>query len=75
MSEHLTIVADAYEPWIYFIDLIKGKCIGIQCEIINYLSRSLNISYNIITVSTGAGTLLPNNTWTGFFGKFINNVR
>ena len=72
MPDRLVLVAEPFEPWM---TLINNNCIGILCNIINYLSMSLNMTYKIITIASGYGYQLPNNSWTGMFSTIFKNVR
>ena len=46
MSKHLRVVASTIVPWIMRIN--DHECKKILCELIKYLSKSLNFTYNLI---------------------------
>ena len=74
MTKHITIVASAIKPWFYYLGQNKNDCFGIQCNIINYLARSLNFTYNVLISMNGIGVKLPNNSWSGAIRMLLDNV-
>ena len=46
MEKHLRVVAPRIVPWIFRIN--DHECNQILCELIKYLSKSLNFTYNLI---------------------------
>ena len=74
MYEQITLVASGKEPWFYYTKQNNNYCYGIQCNLINYLARSLNFTYNVIIDTNGKGFQLPNNSWSGKIGKLFSNV-
>ena len=74
MSKYITILSSGLKPWFYYLDQAKSDCSGIQCDIINYLARSLNFTYNVIINTNGIGSKLPNNSWSGAIRLLLDNV-
>ena len=75
MYSHLRIVLDPLPPWIY-LNKSKGEqhCTGIQCQLLKYISKSLNFSYEFIIDKQGMGYELKNKSWNGFMGQIARNV-
>ena len=73
MVKHLRIAGDLAAPWLKLENGLK-ICSGIQCNLIKYLARSLNFSYEIIGVKDGPGYQLPNGSWNGMIGRIHRNV-
>lgn len=72
MSRHLRLVAELCRPWILLNN--DQVCTGIQCNLLKYLARSLNFTYQIITTKDGSGFQLDNGSWTGMIGMIERNV-
>jgi len=51
MPDHLTLTAIPHKPWFYYINNDYDNCLGIQCDIIKYLSRSLNFTFKVLLES------------------------
>jgi hypothetical protein len=76
MYSHLRLVIDPHNPWIVINETIdKQYCEGIQCQLLKYVSKSLNFTYEFIRESDGIGHELSNNSWKGFIDRIFNNVR
>ena len=73
MVKHLRLVGDLIAPWLK-LENNQSICSGIQCNLMKYLARSFNFSYEIIGVKDGPGYQLPNGSWTGMIGKILSNV-
>ena len=74
MSTHLRLVAEVIAPWIQLVNSSNHYCIGIQCNMLNYIARSLNFTYEIVATKEGPGYQLANGSWTGLIGKIERNV-
>jgi len=75
MYSHLRLVINSHNPWIIVNQTIdKQYCEGIQCELLKYVSKSLNFTYEFICDKMGMGYQLENKTWNGFFGRIDRNV-
>lgn len=75
MYSHLRLVVDPHYPWIVVNQAIdKQYCKGIQCELLKYVSKSLNFTYEYILDKHGDGDQLRNKTWIGSVGTIFNNV-
>jgi hypothetical protein len=49
MYSHLRLVIYPHNPWIVINETIdKQYCEGIQCDLLKYVSKSLNFSYEFI---------------------------
>jgi len=76
MYSHLRLIIDPNIPWIYVNQTIdKQYCEGIQCQLLKYVSKSLNFSYEFVFEKEGIEYGLENKTWTGFMGAINRNVR
>jgi hypothetical protein len=54
MNSHLRLDVYPVNPWIVINETIdKEYCKGIQCELLKYVSKSLNLSYQFITGGKG----------------------
>ena len=47
---------------------------GINIDILKYLSRSLNFTYEIIRERNGPGYQSENKSWTGMIGRIYDQV-
>ena len=75
MSDVLRIIVNQYSPWMILNETHPNHCRGISCEIIQYLSRSLNFSYKLIHQDgINTGHQLDNGTWTGSIGMIQSGV-
>lgn len=74
MTTHLRLVAELQAPWIVLVNNNNRRCRGLQCDLLNYLSRSLNFTYEISSTKEGPGLELANGSWTGLIGKIQSNV-
>jgi hypothetical protein len=76
MYSHLRLAINPLNPWIVINETIdKQYCEGIQCQLLKYVSKSLNFTYEFIIDRDGVGYELSNNSWKGFIGRIFNNVR
>ena len=73
MGLRLKLSADPRNPWNYF-EPNNNTCIGIQCNLIQYLSKSLNFTYDLVYEPRGVGHAFPNRSWDGMIGRIIRNV-
>ncbi len=63
-------------PWIFITETIdKQYCTGILCGFIEYVSKSLNFSYEFVKELDGIGQELSNGSWIGFMGRILKDVR
>ena len=70
---HLRIVSyKQQKPWM----MRKGQndCQLVLCELIKYLSRSMNFTYNFIDVTHFGIFNAQNQSWSGAMGRFQRNV-
>ena len=72
MTLHVRLVALLISPWLEVHQ--NNKYSGIQVNLMNYIARSLNFTYEISIIYDGAGLKLDNGTWTGMIGRIQNNV-
>ena len=72
MTPHVRLIAQSINPW--FKAQRKNTYSGIQVNMMSYIARSLNFTYEILINNGGSGNKLDNGTWTGFIGKIMNNV-
>ncbi len=76
MYSHLRLAINPHNPWIVINETIdKQYCKGIQCEILKYVSKSLNFTYEFIRESDGPGYELSNGSWKGHIGRIVKDVR
>ncbi len=76
MYSHLRLAINPHIPWIFIKETIdKQYCEGIQCQLLKYLSKSLNFTYEFIIESDGVGQELSNVLWKGFISRIFNDVR
>ena len=76
MQAHLKLVGEFLEPWISR-ESTNIRCYGIQCNMVKYLTKSMNFTYELIDDRTGNGFQLKNGIWTGVLGRFergVNNL-
>ena len=75
MNPHLRLVLDPHKPWIIINKTIDRQyCEGIQCNLLKYISKSMNFSYEFLIDKQGMGYRLKNKTWNGFMGRIARNV-
>jgi hypothetical protein len=77
MYPHLRLVVDpTCIPWIFITETIDEQyCTGILCGFIEYVSKSLNFSYEFVKELDGIGQELSNGSWIGFMGRILKDVR
>jgi hypothetical protein len=76
MYAHLRLDVNPHNPWIVINETIdKQYCEGIQCQLLKYVSKSLNFSYEFITDGNRTGHKSSNNSGTGAIGRIFRNVR
>ena len=75
MNSHLRLVSSTFAPWITFKNGLDKGCEGIQCDLIKYLSKSFNFTYEFIKQKIGTGLRLANGSWTGTIGRIHQGVR
>jgi len=76
MYSHLRLAINPHNPWIVINETIdKQYCEGIQCQLLKYVSKSLNFSYEFITDGNRTRQKSSNESWTGPIGRIFNNVR
>ena len=74
MTNHLRLTGVTFAPFIFLKDNDKNYCDGINCNLIKYLSRSLNFTFEFIKYSHFA--FLPKNgNWSGPFEIIQRGVR
>ena len=69
---HLRILGTVFKPWLTIKS--NNDCEGIQCDLIKYLSRSMNFTFEFIGQVIGTGHQLPNGSWTGCIGRIDRDV-
>ena len=74
MVNHLRIGAALLAPWIVLENKNFQDCIGILCDLVKYLAKSMNFTYDFISEAGGSGVLLANGSWTGLISKFVKGV-
>ena len=75
MNTHLRLVIFPHKPWIIINKSIDRQyCEGIQCDLLKYVSKSMNFSYEFIIEKSVIGWKLQNNSWNGMIGKIDRNV-
>ncbi len=76
MYSHLRLVINPYNPWIVINETIdKQYCKGIQCELLKYVSKSLNFSYEFVIGGNDKKDESSNELWTGRIDRIFKNVR
>jgi hypothetical protein len=69
MYSHLRLAIDPHIPWIVINETIdKQYCEGIQCDLLKYVSKSLNFTYEFILESDRIEHDLSNGSWNGITG-------
>jgi hypothetical protein len=76
MYPHLRLVVDpTVIPWVFITETIdKQYCTGILCGLLEYVSKSLNFSYEFVKELDGIGHELSNGSWVGFMGRILKDV-
>ena len=75
MNSHLRLVIAPHNPWIIVNETIDRQyCEGIQCDLLKYISKSFNFSYEFIIEKYGLGIQLENKSWDGMIGKIHRNL-
>ncbi len=61
---HLKIVIEPFiDPWITVNEISdKPNCNGIQCQLLNYVSKSMNFSFEFVYEAYETGHKLDNNS-------------
>ena len=74
MNRHLRLIINAHKPWMYDINVTNchGDCHGVLCNLLTYLSNSLNFSYNFIIESDYG--VKNNGSYSGYMGHLQRNV-
>ena len=72
MIDHIRLVASKISP--FFEVNHNNTYSGITLNLVNYIARSLNFTYEILINYDGSEYKLDNGTWTGMIGKIKNNV-
>ena len=65
------VISDA-EPWFY--DMQGIQCRGILCNLVAYLSKSMNFSYSFTDSPDSLGVEGTGQQWNGIIGYFQRNV-
>ena len=74
MVNHLRLASHMLGPWISIRNNNTHDCYGIQCNLVKYLAKSLNFTFELIQENDGNGHQWKNGTWTGMVAKYIKNV-
>ena len=74
MQAHLKLVGVYIKPWVSISSNNSNDCTGIQCNMVKYLAKSLNFTFDFIDEKEGNGYQLKNGTWTGVLGRFQRKV-
>jgi hypothetical protein len=76
MHSHLRLAIDPHKPWILINETIdKQYCEGIQCDLLKYVSKSLNFTCEFVIESDGVGHELSNGSWKGYIARIVKDVR
>jgi hypothetical protein len=76
MNSHLRLDIYPHNPWIVINETIdKQYCEGIQCELLKYVSKSLNFSYQFIIDGNEARSESSSEPWTRVVGRIFRSVR
>jgi hypothetical protein len=76
MDSHLRLDIYPHNPWIVINETIDKQYFkGIQCELLKYVSKSLNFSYQFIIDGNEKRSESNNELWTGNIGRIFRNVR
>ena len=73
MATHLRLASNMLAPWVSIHTNDTKDCYGIQCNLIKYLARSLNFTFELIE-EQGHGHRMRNGTWRGMVARFFKNV-
>ena len=74
MKRHLTLTATHFPPFMFLNENDSINCKGITCNLIKYLSRSLNFTFDFIKYREKISYRLPNGNWTGLIGLIQQGV-
>ena len=74
MNGHLTLTATNFSPYMLLNDNDNHNCAGLNCNLINYLSSSMNFTYDFIKYTKKGSFKLPNGSWTGPIGLIQREV-
>ena len=72
MKTQIKLVGESIRPWTYFKSSDPGHCEGIYCDLIKYLSSSMNFTKKFIRESSGFK--LKNGSWAGGIRKLLRGV-
>jgi hypothetical protein len=76
MYSHLRLVIEPHNPWIVINETIdKQYCEGIQCDLLKYVSKSLNFSYEFITDEIEIENKSSGKLWGPAIALIHENVR
>src|SRR4051812_24486158 len=73
MSKHFRLTAITFPPFI-FINFEKNSCKGITCDLMKYVSTSLNFTYQYVPYDSPVSFPLENGSWTGLVGLIQRGV-
>lgn len=75
MNSHLRLFIGAFFPWITINKTINDQyCNGILCDLLKYVSKSLNFTYEYISLKQVVGDQVKSKTLPEFFASILNNV-
>ena len=74
MNNHLKLTGMQFPPFMFLDENDKYDCHGITCNLIKYLSRSLNFTFEFIKYINQV-SISQNGNWTGPFGIVQQGVR
>ena len=72
MTLKLKAIVIRHPPWLYGNHPVN--CRGILCDLIKYLTKSLNSTYTLIEAHETGTFVKSNNSWTGSLGQLQRNV-
>ncbi len=76
MYSHLRLAINPHNPWIVINETIdKQYCEGIQCDLLKYVSKSLNFSYEFIIDDIEIENKSSDRLWTSDITLIHENVR
>ena len=72
---NLKLLAYPFEPWMISNKDNKYNCEGIACDLVKYIARSMNFTFELIVQEKIiGGRELPDGNWTGTIGLFQRGV-
>ena len=74
MYEHLRLTATHFMPFMDLSDNDIYNCKGITCNLIKYLSRSLNFTFDLVINNVREYKQLENGSWTSVIGLIQSGV-